>query len=293
VTAVNKATDIRRHALWWTAILVRISPLVAAAGVAGSAVTGGPVAGEIVDGLRARPNIGASLHVLAMVVLTADALIGASALVRHMRCGARLAREVRRRSVPWSANLRRVAPAVTPDLPLIQIDDDDRTAFTYGLFRPRVVVTTALVNQLSDRQLTAVLVHEEAHVDGLDPLRALAVACFGRALLQAPAMRSLLRCHLHRRELAADRAAVRVVGRSALVEALLAVLTPAVVAAGVSGGAALSALVLNDDDDLLRARILQLETGETVRPQIPAWQLLASAPAVLLFVGIALTCGPH
>lgn len=281
---------VGRHArltACWLALLVRLSPLVAALGVAGSALAGGPVGAELADGLRGRTGVSAFLHLLAMIVLTADGAVGAYVLVRQLRAGRRLARELERRAVPPSDVLVRAMAAVAPGVPFSQVDNPDAAAFTYGVRGPRIVATSGLVDRLSERQLTAVMAHENAHVEGADPLRALVIASFCRALLHAPALSPLLRCHMQRRELAADVAAARVVGRSALAQALLAVLgTPSQMTGGVATAA------IGDEVGLLHARIVQLETGERIlRPRLDVWRALASLPAVLLVVGIALTCG--
>ena len=44
-------------------------------------------------------------------------------------------------------------------------------ALTYGMVRPRVLISTGLAATLSDAELAAVLSHEREHVRSLDPLK--------------------------------------------------------------------------------------------------------------------------
>ena len=49
----------------------------------------------------------------------------------------------------------------------------DALAVTHGLVRPRVAVSTGLIEALDASELTAVLVHERHHLRRRDPLRLL------------------------------------------------------------------------------------------------------------------------
>jgi Zn-dependent protease with chaperone function len=98
---------------------------------------------------------------------------------------------------------------------------DEAFAVTYGLLRPRILLSMALVKVLDRAELTAVLLHERHHVRRRDPLRLLAarlLAGYGwfLPLLRWWAQRSALR-----RELAADRSATASVGVAAVAGALL------------------------------------------------------------------------
>ena len=79
------------------------------------------------------------------------------ARARRVPVPARLARAAARAGIP----ARRLA-AVTASAPF---------ALTYGLFRPRILASTALAADLDGAELAAVLAHEREHVRRRDPLK--------------------------------------------------------------------------------------------------------------------------
>lgn len=51
------------------------------------------------------------------------------------------------------------------------VDDANLFSFCVGLLFPRVVISSGLVDSLSDKELEAVLLHEQAHIKSFDPLK--------------------------------------------------------------------------------------------------------------------------
>ncbi len=85
-------------------------------------------------------------------------------------------------------------------------------AFTHGVLRPRLLLSTALVDVLDDDELEAVLRHERSHMRGLDPLRILLVRALSVPLRLIPGAAGLADAYLCQRELDADRAAIHGMG---------------------------------------------------------------------------------
>lgn len=94
-------------------------------------------------------------------------------------------------------------------------------AFCAGLLRPRVFLSAAARERLSQAELRAVLAHEGHHVRRRDPLRLLVARILAAALFFVPALGRLERRYGELAELAADEAAVRTAGSAALASALL------------------------------------------------------------------------
>ncbi|MFE7202604.1 hypothetical protein ACFU8R_20240 [Pseudonocardia alni] len=92
-------------------------------------------------------------------------------------------------------------------------------ACTVGLFRPRVVVSQAL---LDSPHGAAVVEHERAHVAALHPLWILLAVCAVRAWWWCPGRRALTAEIRLTAELSADDRARQVVGRAAVASALAA-----------------------------------------------------------------------
>jgi hypothetical protein len=182
------------------------SALVLAAGV--SAVHVQPAAAHRLDVGGARftyPEVN-----VAAVLMLALAALGAAVLVVTLRAAWRQARAHRR--------LVRGLPVVGPlrDHPAVAvIDSGAPLAFCAGWLRPRVYVSRAALERLSEGELRAVLAHEQRHRERHDPLR-LAV---GRVLCQAlfflPVLRPLQDRHGDVSELTADAAALEASGGAA------------------------------------------------------------------------------
>ena len=94
-------------------------------------------------------------------------------------------------------------------------------ALTYGLARPRVLLSEGAAEALTPAELRAVLAHEAIHVRRRDPLRLLVAEIAGAAFVIFPLVREFARHVLVATELAADRAAVASWGRRALAGGLL------------------------------------------------------------------------
>jgi Zn-dependent protease with chaperone function len=94
------------------------------------------------------------------------------------------------------------------------------TAFCAGSLRPRVYVTDSLVELLNPPELAAVIAHERAHARRRDPLQRSLLAAVSELLFSPPWVLWLRNRHHERAEISADRAAARLVGPSAVADAL-------------------------------------------------------------------------
>lgn len=103
-------------------------------------------------------------------------------------------------------------------------------AFCAGLLRPRLVVSTGLLERLDAEEQQAVVYHELAHARNREPLRCLLARLAARTFFWLPALGALLERYLLLKELVADREAVTRTSRAALAGALTQVIaqpTPA------------------------------------------------------------------
>jgi Zn-dependent protease with chaperone function len=157
-------------------------------------------------------------------------------------------------------------------------------AVTYGLARPRILVSDGLAAALDPSELAAVLAHERCHLRHRDPLRLLAARLLAAYGCYLPAARWLAGRVALRRELAADRAAAARAGRGVLAGTLLKLAAlpacPAIAAANPAGEAAAS----------LEARVAQLENGNPPRQRLARGRILASAGCLTLLVAAGACC---
>lgn len=147
----------------------------------------------------------------ALAVIAIAAAAGAVArLIVQVKSDAALVRRIRERTVATPPALARAAAAACLRPPVICIDDDAPLAFCRGFARPRVHVSTGLVQLLNERELIVVLVHEGAHAAGLHPLRAFAVRLLAGSTYLLPIAKAAEERYLLSLEFTADRRAADV-----------------------------------------------------------------------------------
>jgi Zn-dependent protease with chaperone function len=129
-------------------------------------------------------------------------------------------------------------------------------AFTYGWFRPRVCVSTGLVDVLTDGELEAVLHHEGWHLHRRDPLRLMFAQSLGTAFAVVPEIRRLVRLHSLLVEIAADRYVVATMGHPRwLASAMVKTTAPPVAAPAFEGhGEARAAALVGHSPSIPRGR---------------------------------------
>jgi hypothetical protein len=129
-------------------------------------------------------------------------------------------------------------------------------AFCAGLLRPRVVITSALLDALGPDERRAVVEHELSHARSGAPLKLMLGHVAVRTLFWVPVLRDLADRHVLLTELEADRAAIATTSPSALAGAL----SEALEAPAIVGGAGLA--------DHAAARIDRLFDSRAKLPQL-------------------------
>lgn len=129
-------------------------------------------------------------------------------------------------------------------------------AFCFGLFRPRVVLTSGLLARLDAAEQAAVIWHEACHARSREPLRCLLGSLASSSFFWLPALRDLLDRFSLAKELAADRLAVSRTSPRALAGALYEV------AGSPASGAAVGA------GDLAAARVDRIFEPEAPLPPL-------------------------
>lgn len=126
-----------------------------------------------------------------------------------------------RQTHKYAATLRQLGITKLPEMPGINIVEvPTALAVCLGLFRPEIYVSRGLIEQLSPKQLQAVLDHETYHQSRFDPLRILIIDMLAAPLFFLPAVQEWRRIQSARLELKADAYAVGQTGRVALAGAL-------------------------------------------------------------------------
>lgn len=207
---------------------------------------------------------------LALVCGTLGLLSLVSTITRTTRC---LRQDLAVR-VPLPASLGKAFAQAGIRRGLL-VDSEDPRAFTFGYLRPKVAVTSALVDNLGASELQAVLLHEAAHARRRDPLRMLIVSSLARAFLVAPVLREVAVQFQAAKEIDADQDVIlRMGSKRALISALL------------QADEARPATAVARFGDVLHARLASLEGMDPFPPL--RRRLLARAVSAATVMGVTL-----
>jgi Zn-dependent protease with chaperone function len=212
------------------------------------------------DGWDAVNKPGTVPALVLLALLGSGTVLGGRALRRQGAGTARLGRRVRRNTrQPVPPRLVTIAADQRLAGRIDLIDTPEPCSFTYGITRPRVAVSTGLLERVDDDELTAVLAHERYHVRNWDPAKVFLTRTLPRVFPYLPVLDALHTRYLTSRELAADRRAIEQCGPRPLTSALLKV---------VDGPdwADLRAAAAIGGDEALDARITQLEEQREPSP---------------------------
>lgn len=169
---------------------------------------------------RDLPPLGGVLVALTLGSIIAT-LVGATRLLK------RTARATQRVAVAPPDALRAAAERVGVTSAIRAFEDEAALAYTAGLLRPRIWISTALTAGVAPDELDAVLWHERAHVASYDPLRVLVARVISRFFILVPWISVRATRFEVAKELDADRAAVRAQrGAASLAGALVALGRP-------------------------------------------------------------------
>lgn len=152
-------------------------------------------------------GFGASLLGLVVVlaaVRTASKERAAASELRSVTSAARLQ--------PMPGNVATAADTVGVIHFLDVIDAPRPFAFVYGWLRPRICVSTGMVERLTNREFEAVLYHERWHLARRDPVRLFVVRTIAAAFAFIPAIHRLAPQYRLATEIAADQYAVATMG---------------------------------------------------------------------------------
>lgn len=149
------------------------------------------------------PALGLALPAALLVGGVVAALGVAILQVYHTR---RLESWVNSRHIPWPAPLAEVLAGFEPDHRTLLVEDATPYTFTLGFQRPRVWVSTGLVEVLDLAELQAVLRHEWHHLGRRDPLRVFLSRCLARLAFFVPMAPALREAYLVAKEVEADAA---------------------------------------------------------------------------------------
>lgn len=164
--------------------------------------------------LLARGAEDAADMVVALVLLLAvcGISLGLSTLFRQLVATAILIRRLVSQKIAQPSSVVAAARGLELDGRIDVVADERPFSFCYWFLRPRICLSTALVERLDADELRAVLYHERYHLRQRDPLRQIVARYFAAGLYVVPVVDELLSFHTLQKEIEADQEAVRASG---------------------------------------------------------------------------------
>jgi hypothetical protein len=167
-----------------------------------------------VEQLAARGAEDTADVVAAVVLLLAvcGISLGLVTLLRQLLATAVLIRGLVAQKITLPSTVIAAASGLDLDGRIDVVADERPFSFCYWFLRPRICLSSALVERLDADELRAVLYHERYHLRQRDPLRQVVARYFAAGLYVVPVVDELLAFHALQKEIEADQDAVRASG---------------------------------------------------------------------------------
>jgi hypothetical protein len=230
-----------------------------------------------VEHLLARGTEDTADIVAALVLLLAvcGISLGIATLFRQLAATAALIRRLVARKIALPASVERAASGLDLDGRIDVVADDRPFSFCYWFVRPRICLSTALVERLDHDELRAVLHHERYHLRQRDPLRQVVARYFAAGLYVVPVVDELVSFHTLQKEIEADEEAVRASGDVRSIASALYKLLPD------ADDVSLGLLVPVSSLSVTEARIDQLVAGRPLALSLSRVSVVLSGGALL------------
>jgi len=150
--------------------------------------------------------------VLVLLLAVCGIALGLVTLFRQLVATAVLIRRLVAKKIALPSSVVLAASGLGLDGRIDVVTDERPFSFCYWFLRPRICLSTALVERLDHDELRAVLYHERYHLRQRDPLRQIVARYFAAGLYVVPVVDELLAFHTLQKEIEADQEAVRASG---------------------------------------------------------------------------------
>ncbi|MCG7378441.1 M56 family metallopeptidase [Paenibacillus sp. ACRSA] len=162
----------------------------------------------------------------------------------------------------------------------IIVDKRSPVAFTIGLWRPYVVLSTGLLSMLDAEEETAVVYHEVHHLWHRDPLKTMLLSVFAIMMPYLPVLKHTSKHYHVVREILADNEAIERTGNAAGIGSALLKLIRAYPEQWHAKGMAAQSSFADTSVNVRISRLLDPE--QDVRLILPRYAVLTSATVILL-----------
>ena len=144
-----------------------------------------------------------SLGMLALVFFVLVAISIMKIWVKTVRFN----HSVKKRQLNFSTKLLAVATSLDLQDRVMVVDSESLDIYCFGLLKPRICLTTKVIDQVSKRELRAILLHEKNHLVSHDSIKLFFAGIIKQSLFFLPGLSQLLKQFETGIELAADERA--------------------------------------------------------------------------------------
>ncbi len=112
---------------------------------------------------------------------------------------------LRNKKLKISRRLKKISAIIGMENQIIELRSKKPIIFCFGLSKPKVCVSSGFIKKLSNKELKAVLLHEQHHLFSNEPVRIFIVQSITKALFFLPGLKPFSEQYLTFSELAADQ----------------------------------------------------------------------------------------
>ncbi|HZQ06835.1 MAG TPA: M56 family metallopeptidase [Anaerolineae bacterium] len=141
---------------------------------------------------------------VGLLVLVGTTVTFAMRAWQNARRTQRQVNQLLAQSIPLSSDLTGLAAALGIGARLDVVEFARPLSFCYGWRRPRILITSGLIELMTPDELAAVLAHEKYHLRNGDPLKILLLRALRDAVVFLPVLRDLTQNYFAAQEIAAD-----------------------------------------------------------------------------------------
>jgi len=224
---------------------------------------------------RGAEDIADVVAALVLLLALCGISLGLMTLFRQLAATALLIRRLVAQKVALPPSVLIAADGLDLDSRIDLVADERPFSFCYWFLRPRICLSTALVDRLEKDELRAVLHHERYHLRQRDPLRQVVARYFAAGLYVVPVVDELLSFHTLQKEVEADQEAVRASGGVRSLAGALYKLLP------YADDVSLGLLVPVSSLSVTEARIDQLVAGQPLSVALSPVSVVLSGGALI------------
>ncbi len=104
-----------------------------------------------------------------------------------------------------SKRLKKISAIIGVKHQIIELQNKKPIIFCFGLITPKICASSGFIKKLSNKELKAVLLHEQHHLFNKEPIKIFIVSAITNALFFLPGLKSFSKQYLTLSELAADQ----------------------------------------------------------------------------------------